>query len=95
MSQVWKCEFCGLNNVIDEPEKEEVPVKESYDYVLEPPTQPDAKHEANTELVVFCIDISGSMCVTTEVPGNFKMKGLKKPSVDIEVGKQGVTAQCA
>jgi hypothetical protein len=26
-------------------------------------------------MVIFCIDISGSMCVTTEVPGKFELKG--------------------
>jgi hypothetical protein len=27
------------------------------------------------ELIIFCIDVSGSMCVTTEVSGKFKLKG--------------------
>jgi len=65
---VWKCEFCGYQNVVN-LDDEELPKSDAVDFVVEPaPVQ--SKEEQN---IVFCIDISGSMCVTTEVPRNTKL----------------------
>lgn len=45
--------------------------------MLEAPKVPAAAAaaSADTSLVVFCVDISGSMCVTSEVDGNISLKG--------------------
>ena len=31
----------------------------------------------DTKTMIFCIDISGSMCITTEIQGKHKLKGDK------------------
>jgi hypothetical protein len=50
-------------------EPEELPTSDSVDFVVDPaPAQ--SKDE---QTIVFCIDISGSMCVTTEVARNTKL----------------------
>lgn len=45
-------------------EAEEVPKSGCVEYILAPPP---AEAFEDT-LIVFCVDVSGSMCVTTEVP---------------------------
>jgi len=52
---------------------------------LEPaPVKEDKKQEDNKDsgAVIFCLDISGSMCVTAQVPGKLKIKG-KRSEPDI------------
>eukprot|EP01091_Cochliopodium_minus_P009235 TRINITY_DN222_c0_g3_i1.p1 TRINITY_DN222_c0_g3~~TRINITY_DN222_c0_g3_i1.p1 ORF type:complete len:714 (-),score=288.87 TRINITY_DN222_c0_g3_i1:43-2184(-) len=69
----WNCEFCGVENsvVIDE---EEIPKEDTLDYLLEPaPELNDSRGDSNT--ILFLVDISGSMCVTTEVQGKIELKG--------------------
>jgi len=68
---IWKCSFCGHRNVI-EIDKEEIPKGETIDYIIEPATDEKSKDE---NLVVFVIDISGSMCVSMEADGKFKLRG--------------------
>ncbi len=46
--------------------------------MLEP--APEAKVDGDSGQVIFVVDISASMCVTTAVPGVFKMRG--KPAQD-------------
>ena len=66
------CEFCCTQNEVDVVQ-EEVPVKEEVMYMLKP--SPLSCQNLSTQggpttkesIVVFCLDISGSMCVTTEV----------------------------
>ena len=77
---LWKCEFCGHRNVVL-LDAEEIPREESLDYILPGEGGGGAGGDASpaagaedTSLVVFCIDISGSMCVTTEVEGKFDLK---------------------
>ena len=70
----WTCRFCGNLNILSIDE-EEVPKSDPVDYVLEAPLQ-----EANVDdsyYIVFCIDISGSMCVTYEMEGKHQLKGNK------------------
>jgi Mg-chelatase subunit ChlD len=43
-------------------EPEEIPRGPAAEYLIEPSLEGD-----ESPLVIFCIDISGSMCVTTEV----------------------------
>ena len=74
---MWVCEFCGNKNEVDIVE-EEMPTSEETTYLLTPPitgpTSSGAQSATPTvaiegSLLVFCIDTSGSMCVTTEVRG--------------------------
>jgi hypothetical protein len=62
---VWSCEFCGKKNNITLDEQE-IPRTPSVDYLVEPGQEGGAGSES-TSLVVFAVDISGSMCVTSEV----------------------------
>ncbi|KAH3767756.1 circularly permutated Ras protein 1 [Pelomyxa schiedti] len=72
-AQTWKCTFCGHdNNVHVSPE--ELPKGDIVDYVLQAPTGTAAASPEATSLV-FCVDTSGSMCVSYEMPGKFKLKG--------------------
>ena len=70
MSQVWICEFCGTKNTI-EIAAEEIPKEGEILYLQQP--QQSSKHATlvsgitNDSIVVFCVDTSGSMGVTTEV----------------------------
>ncbi len=64
------CEFCGTSNEIDIV-PEEMPTKEDTTYMTAaaPVVGGGAVGGALVEdsIFVFCIDVSGSMCVTTEV----------------------------
>jgi len=75
---LWICEFCGERNQLEFVEPEDIPKTNERDYILEPPLEEDSK-QINAGMVIFVIDISGSMCVTTEVPGTFKLKGNPNP----------------
>jgi hypothetical protein len=59
----------GLND-------EELPKSDTIDYVITPATVPDL--EAESQNIVFCVDVSGSMCVTTEVADSGALKGILK-----------------
>ncbi|KAL3882463.1 hypothetical protein ACJMK2_028800 [Sinanodonta woodiana] len=76
--KVWNCEFCNVKNVVD-VDDEEVPTSEDLTYMLEPALSTTVSGLSGTDqsLVLFCVDISGSMCVTTEVPGNLKLRGAE------------------
>jgi len=71
----WACEFCMEANIVD-IEPEEIPKTLCYDYTLVPaPTVDDSENYSN---IVFCVDVSGSMCVTSELPSKLNLKGLQK-----------------
>ena len=59
------CEFCGTRNEVDVV-AEEIPKEEGALFKITPAT-PAKTSIARDSLVVFCMDTSGSMCVTTEV----------------------------
>ncbi|XP_065181174.1 circularly permutated Ras protein 1-like [Sycon ciliatum] len=66
-ASVWTCEFCNVQNKVDVA-PEEVPTTPSCDYMLHSPAAAAATKPSNRDgLVVYCMDVSGSMCVTTEV----------------------------
>ena len=60
----WRCEFCGTVNEDLAIEDEEKPRRDSLDYMLAPPSV----SEDGEGLIIFCVDVSGSMCVTSEIP---------------------------
>jgi hypothetical protein len=66
---LWICEFCGAtNNPI--LEQEEIPKSDQITYVIEN-AQGASQSSANDDTtVIFCLDISGSMCVTKPVSGS-------------------------
>jgi hypothetical protein len=74
--RTWKCEFCSFENKI-KIEKEEIPKEQEITYLIQPPVdENDIKLNIDTAFgsnVVYCIDISGSMSITTKVPGNFHL----------------------
>ncbi len=76
--QLWKCEFCGWKNIV-QIEQEERPDEDAVNYVLASEVQ--AKEAAVGKSlhedisIVFCIDVSGSMCLTQAVQGKVKLKG--------------------
>eukprot|EP01123_Difflugia_compressa_P010696 TRINITY_DN398_c0_g1_i1.p1 TRINITY_DN398_c0_g1~~TRINITY_DN398_c0_g1_i1.p1 ORF type:complete len:679 (-),score=166.31 TRINITY_DN398_c0_g1_i1:70-1827(-) len=49
---------------------EELPKGDSLDYIL---GKPEVKSNLN-DIIIYCIDISGSMCTTSEVTGDIKVK---------------------
>ncbi|XP_062300938.1 circularly permutated Ras protein 1 isoform X1 [Scomber scombrus] len=67
---VWVCEFCGRENSVDDSGKRvfvgQRAGERSDDLYLPNQSDDDYQNLENT-LVVFCVDISGSMSVTTEV----------------------------
>lgn len=66
-SLTWNCKFCGKeNNVLDKDEKE-IPNSCVADFLLSPPKIAKSV-EQSKGIVVYCIDISGSMSQTTPVP---------------------------
>ncbi len=79
-NQIWKCEYCNKENEVMIGE-EEIPQAGEVTYLLEAPAQvQDAAvggKAAKDISIVFCVDISGSMCVTQAVSGKHKIKGDK------------------
>ena len=73
--QTWLCEFCGHRNMVN-LEEPEIPKKDTINYILENAAATENKVNSNEEIsIVFCVDISGSMCVTKAVDGKFQIKG--------------------
>lgn len=65
---MWPCEFCGhVNDVNILPG--EMPISPDVTYMIAPAPSTRACNMSGSDqtLVVFCIDISGSMTVTQEV----------------------------
>merc|ERR1719361_3165767 len=77
---IWVCKFCNNVNII-QIDDEERPSSETVDYILAPPPTLDEEAKAADEtesLILFCIDVSGSMCVSQQIDGkhaHFKLKG--------------------
>jgi Sec23/Sec24 zinc finger len=64
-SKIWPCEFCNHENEIF-IDDEEIPKINEVNYLVEAAAQvQDKKMGGNQDIsVIFCIDISGSMCVS-------------------------------
>jgi hypothetical protein len=72
----WVCEFCHNENVVD-VEKLYIPTDAMVDIVKEEAKikTKDTKKAADEDIsVVFCVDTSGSMCVSEPVQGKFKLE---------------------
>ncbi len=68
---VWTCEFCSAENkcTLDEAE---MPKTDAVDYLIRGPTEEVRPDEIS---IIFVVDVSGSMCVTTAVDKNVRLKG--------------------
>uniref|UniRef100_A0A1X7VU90 Uncharacterized protein n=1 Tax=Amphimedon queenslandica TaxID=400682 RepID=A0A1X7VU90_AMPQE len=79
--RVWNCEYCGTATELDIV-NEEIPTEEDTTYLITPASIMAAEGGApiamDESLVVFCIDTSGSMCVTTKVSGQYDIRGAKE-----------------
>ena len=63
--RIWICEFCNFENKIF-IENNEIPKEDEVTYIIEPAAE--KKEEiTDSKYLIYCIDISGSMSVTTEV----------------------------
>jgi len=73
---LWICEFCCEKNEIF-IEKEEIPTGDCIDYIYQSVNQLKGKdYNYNDEqTLIFCFDISGSMCVSSPITGKHKFKG--------------------
>jgi hypothetical protein len=89
--QLWLCEFCGASNEIF-IEKEEIPSADCIDYFVQSISQLKQGYNYNDEAsLIFCFDISGSMCVSSPVTGKHKFKGntLEKNMKDLMAFSDG------
>lgn len=95
----WACRFCGERQPVDLV-PEEMPVGETTDYLLAPAPATEAAGaaagaagaagaEAGDERIVFCVDISGSMCTSTEVPGHVRLRGDRSSRLNAELNSEG------
>lgn len=73
--QTWTCEFCCTKNNVNLDE-EELPKVNAVNYLVEAAAQVEDKKMAGQDIsVVFCLDVSGSMCVTDKIQGKHSIKG--------------------
>lgn len=78
---IWTCEFCSVENSLS-IEEEERPKHLELTYLLE---GPQAKAEeprpeenlGDTTSIIFCIDYSGSMGMTKQIPGRLQLRTNK------------------
>lgn len=70
---IWECEFCQAINEV-QLDDEEIPTVDVYDYILSPAVHNSQSNQDST--IIFVLDISGSMCTTSEVVGKLKLKGM-------------------
>ncbi|CAL1543139.1 unnamed protein product [Lymnaea stagnalis] len=75
----WPCEFCDELISVD-IDLEEIPTSEDVTYLIEPAmtTATSTMSGLDQSLVIFCVDTSGSMCVTTEISGTIKLRGTSQ-----------------
>ena len=60
-------------------DEEEIPKHKSVNYLLQAAAQVEEKKMGGQDItVVFCLDQSGSMCVTKEIEGKFNLRNDKR-----------------
>jgi hypothetical protein len=91
---LWPCEFCSTMNKLN-VEKEELPKEDQVTYILEKviPKEEEKVLSTNDPIIVFCIDISGSMDCNTKssiISKYSKTKGLvtRLDCVKLAIDKQ-------
>ena len=69
---------------------EEIPKTNEVTYLIEAAAQIQDKKLAGQDIsVVFCLDVSGSMCVSQAIEGKHKIKGDKISALNKEMRKFG------
>ena len=77
--QMWKCEFCCQTNELPMFDQEEKPKTNAVSYLIEAAAQAEDKKLAGQDIsVIFCLDVSGSMCVTEPIKGKFNLMGDRR-----------------
>ena len=78
-TSVWRCEFCPTVNDVD-IEQSDLPKKEDATYLLSPAPLVHGSNMTGLDdsIVIFLIDISGSMSTTTLVPGNITLPNIER-----------------
>lgn len=72
--QIWQCEFCKKENTIL-IENEEIPKADCVDYFVENISKVQNLKYNDEKTIIYCFDISGSMCVSEPLSGKHKIKG--------------------
>jgi small GTP-binding protein len=77
---VWLCDFCYMPQALpdDFDVEHERPEADEIEYVVAPALAAGAGGGGGGPVRVFAIDTSGSMCVTSEVPGKVAIKGAEE-----------------
>ena len=77
--QIWCCEFCNTANEVSIEEGEQ-PETKAVNYIIEAAAQVQDKKAGGKKdtTSIYIIDMSGSMCCSEPVQGNFKLQGDKK-----------------
>ena len=72
---IWTCEFCDHESELT-IEEEEIPAYPELTYIIETAVQVAKSQNIGktAPAVVFCVDISGSMCVSKAVEGKLNLK---------------------
>ena len=71
----WKCEFCSELNKDIIINKKDLPINDTIENCIEPPIEIEKKtKEGNDSSLIFCFDISGSMCQSYNVGKELKEK---------------------
>ena len=71
----WKCEFCSNENKDLIINKVDIPLNETFENCIVPAPNKELKTaEDNDSSLIFCFDISGSMCQSYDVGRNLKKK---------------------
>jgi len=80
-NSMWKCEFCGTENTKSDFKRK---IKgDDSQYVIKAAPKKILHTEDSNSLVIFCVDISGSMGIETDMPighGLIKIKGVNSNS---------------
>lgn len=77
--QVWLCEFCNTENTVF-IDQEEIPKALEVNYLVEAAAQVMDKKLGGSQDIsnIFCMDISGSMCVSEAIEGKHNILGDNK-----------------
>ena len=71
--KTWKCEFCNFENTIL-VQNDEIPNQEEITYLIESNHKVSQNNVAlDSAYIIYCIDISGSMSVSTPVQATFSL----------------------
>ena len=72
--KLWDCEYCSTKNLI-EIDSNEIPTSNDVTYLLEASKVPGIDDDS---IIVFCIDISGSMNITEKIEGRVNLKSVEQ-----------------